>query len=107
MIRMHQSALATVASELNQLWAGCKRVSCAMYDVEAYDSVGSCEPAKLVVTQSKCQRVLEDNAAGVAKAWQQTSPLRILAASCVSRTELIHASEQWHGRRLSGYISPS
>lgn len=39
-------------------------------------------------------------------AWQQTSPLRILAASCVSRTELIHASEQWHGRRLSGYISP-
>lgn len=71
MIRMHQSALATVASELNQLWAGCKRVSCAMYDVEAYDSVGSCEPAKLVVTQSKCQRVLEDNAAGVAKATGQ------------------------------------
>ncbi|KAK1864975.1 hypothetical protein I4F81_007511 [Pyropia yezoensis] len=45
-----------------------------MCDVEAYDSVGSCEPAKLVVTQSKRQRVLEDNAAGVAKATGQRDP---------------------------------
>lgn len=49
MIRMHQSALGKVTSNLKQIWAGCKRASCAMYDVEAYHSVGSCEPAKLVV----------------------------------------------------------
>lgn len=74
MIRRQQSALAKDASILNKLWTGCKYVSCVAYDEEAYESVGSYEPANLVVTWSKRQRFLEYNAADVAKAMGQRDP---------------------------------
>ena len=67
-LRMHESALAKVGSIFNKLWTGCKCAKFAEYDVEAYESVGNYEAANLVVQQSKRQRFLEYNAAGVSKA---------------------------------------
>ena len=67
-LRMHQSSFAKVGSIFNNLWTGCKCAKCAEYDVEAYESVGNYDAANLVVQQSKRQRFLEDNAAGVSKA---------------------------------------
>jgi len=73
-LRMHQSALSKVGSIFNKLWTGCKCKQCAQYDVEPFESVGSYEAANLVVNQSKRQRFLENNAAGVAKAMGERDP---------------------------------
>lgn len=49
---MHKSALAKVSAVFNNIFTGCTCAPCAVYDVEAYESVGCCEPDNLVVSQS-------------------------------------------------------
>jgi len=66
-LRMHQSALSKDGSICRNLWTGRKCAKCAEYDVEAYESVGSAEANNPVAQQSKRQRFLERNAAGVSK----------------------------------------
>lgn len=60
---MHQCALAKVGLVLNMPFTGCKCAAYAAFEVEAYQSVGSYEPANLVVSQAKRPLFLEDNAA--------------------------------------------
>lgn len=91
-IRMHQSSLAKAAAVITKLFTGCPCAPCAVFHVESYDSVGCYEPANRFLSQSKTQRFLEGNAAGVVKAADKRDPaLPDSQRHMLTETLMLHA----------------
>lgn len=64
----HLNALAKVAHLFNLLWRSATCACCAPWRVDEYQSVGSFHAAVSVVGRRKRERMLQENAAGTAKA---------------------------------------
>jgi len=67
-VKMHQSAMANVCQDFNQLWTACGCSECARSDVKAFESVGPYSAANLLVSETQRNRTLENTESGVAKA---------------------------------------
>lgn len=70
----HLNALAKVANQYNPLWRSATCACCAAWGVDEYLSAGSFHAALSVVGRRKRERMLQESAAGTAKALGKRDP---------------------------------
>jgi len=58
MLKMHQSAMAKVATVFNGLWSQCLCGACDAFHADTYLPAGGCRAAKAVVDQCARERYL-------------------------------------------------